>query len=474
MSKNIYGTKSIKFKTYLYFVLVAVFSTLVFILFVYAFETYFRNTDKSVSSHYALADIQRNFESMNKSAENYWKTMSNEELLKYNSLKETLDSDIKTLKDSSYSSAYSDDYKMLVNTVTNSYYNYTLDFSQLFALEDNKEALRLYYEKYQQESVYIDEYIWQLISVESDIYRTSYMNIRSSVSVYRIVILISFIVFLISITCFLIFMSQKIIKPVVDISDFSREIASGNTGISPMKSENNKTDEINTLMTSLNVIKISVDDMSKTHIENTDIARLLSTEKKRVAAMEKDLNSQKRQNKLLIRQATYDNLTQIFNRNAFEHQAKQVIADFNDNSLGALFVIDVDNFKSVNDTLGHQGGDEVLKSLARCLTNTLSDCGFAGRWGGDEFVGFISDSTDIEFIRQKAADLCCIMNKKFMFRGVIHDVSISIGICPLIKGCDLKSAYEYADEMLYDVKEMGRNNFKIYMNAVETSRSRRL
>ena len=217
-----------------------------------------------------------------------------------------------------------------------------------------------------------------------------------------------------------------------------------------------------------NNMKRNLRDMFRTCEENLLTTQKLLEEQRKYQIVKKQLLNEQEQNEILFKKANYDNLTQIFNRQAFEINIHETIAGYDDSDLGALFVIDVDNFKSVNDTLGHQGGDEVLKALALCLKNTLADCGFAGRWGGDEFVGFISNAPNIHFIRNKASDLCSLMNRQFLFKGILHHISISIGVCPMKKNDELGVAYEHADMMLYEVKKMGRNNFKIYLNSNES------
>lgn len=462
-SSAVYGLKSIKFKLKFSFGFIFLMAAVLVFLSTYTFEMYFNQIDYYSSSYYELIDLRNSFNDMNSYIENYWKNHEQSDLINYNSEKNEIDLLIKDIK-KQMNNSDNDEESALMHAVCNSYQDYIGHISTLVLLSDSETALEEYYEVYQKSTEYINIYIETLLNKRFVSGQSYYENLQFNMHIFRTIEISSFVLLILAICYILFTIFRNIVYPILIISAQSREIALGNFDVDDIQPRNPKNkDEITNLILMFNHMKNNLKNMFETSEQNLKMAQELIKEQKRSEIIEKQLRSEKYQNEILFKKANYDNLTQIFNRNAFEQNVKETIEIFDEQSLGALFVIDVDNFKSVNDTLGHQGGDEVLKSLAYCLSNTLADCGFAGRWGGDEFVGFISKAPNIHFIRQKASDLCCIMNKQFMFKGIIHHISISVGVCPIQKGDELKLIYSQADEMLYDVKEAGRNNFKIYM-----------
>lgn len=471
---KIYGTKSIKFRLVISAVMILIISIFQIALSTYSFEVYFKQIDYYSSSYYELIDFRNGLRNMCQCAENYMKNVKTEDLEKYNIQKETLDNTIQNF-DNQYTALDDDEQKALIHSICNSYKNYSEELHSLIMSNDMNYALTAYYENCKDTSVYIDNYIETLLNARFQQGQIFHETIQKKMTVFRIIEVFAFI-FLILAICYIIIVTfNQIVKPVLVISSYSKELAKGNLDVNDIDDSLMKhDDEIKNLVMLFNKMKQTMKDMVKVSDENNRMQEKLKEVKKNAANAIDELISAKSQNEILYRKANYDNLTNIFNRNAFENNVRKEIEDFNENSLGALLVIDVDNFKMVNDTLGHQGGDEVLKLLARCLTNTLADCGFAGRWGGDEFVGFIKNADNIEFIEKKSSDLCHLMNRNFMFKGIIHGISISVGVCPMTKGYSLKTAYENSDKMLYDVKEMGRNNYKVYLEDLMVSVSKEL
>lgn len=161
--------------------------------------------------------------------------------------------------------------------------------------------------------------------------------------------------------------------------------------------------------------------------------------------------------KKLLFNAEYDALTGILNRRAFEqvcekcHEEKDKIA---------LLLIDMDNFKNINDTYGHSGGDTALKELAKHLTETFRKSDYICRIGGDEFAVIlcgIKANADEAIIR-KINNINLLLSE--IESGIRH-VSISAGAALSDEGYT-KELYEKADKALYYTKEHGRAGCKIY------------
>lgn len=160
---------------------------------------------------------------------------------------------------------------------------------------------------------------------------------------------------------------------------------------------------------------------------------------------------------ILTYKAEHDPLTGLMNRRGFEKQQLQMK---DETASLALALIDVDHFKLVNDTYGHETGDEILKKVASVLETNFHDKGFSVRLGGDEFAVVISDirKTELKELKQK-------MNR--MNEALLHPadglpaVSLSAGIAFSSKGFH-DTLYSEADAALYYVKENGRCGCNIY------------
>jgi len=159
-------------------------------------------------------------------------------------------------------------------------------------------------------------------------------------------------------------------------------------------------------------------------------------------------------NKALSILAEHDSLTNTYNRRSFDSDLEHQI---NDTSV-ILIIFDIDYFKRINDTYGHQVGDEVLKMLSTLIRNNLRDSDQLYRIGGEEFA-IISRNQEIENITQVVGRLLNIVSEyHFGFNDVIH---ISAGIAVKEDSDTVFTLYKRADDALYQAKENGRNRYVI-------------
>lgn len=170
----------------------------------------------------------------------------------------------------------------------------------------------------------------------------------------------------------------------------------------------------------------------------------------------------------LIKKAENDPLTGILNKGAFESYIENRIKDSSTDEMGIFYIIDLDNFKSVNDTFGHEMGDKVLREVSEKLKAIFGDSDFIGRIGGDEFAAYHILSKTEERDTTAAAKkfgtaLCENIRKTYEMDNKKVCVSVSVGISVYPKtGGDYGGLYRSADKALYDVKDKGKNNFEIY------------
>lgn len=152
-----------------------------------------------------------------------------------------------------------------------------------------------------------------------------------------------------------------------------------------------------------------------------------------------------------------DMLTGISNRAKCKKQIEQYLLRKQDNNKCAMIVLDVDNFKQVNDEMGHEKGDEVLRGVAEILQNVFRNTDIIGRFGGDEFVIFMKDIKDDETIRVK----CKAINQKMseLMDGT-NAFSCSMGVCTCMEQeVMFEELFRIADEALYEAKDFGKATY---------------
>jgi len=165
----------------------------------------------------------------------------------------------------------------------------------------------------------------------------------------------------------------------------------------------------------------------------------------------------------LLRQARRDPLTGIPNRRQFEDVLDQAIERVRrQDSQMALAYLDIDNFKHINDSLGHAGGDEVLKEFALRLTGSVRTTDTVARLAGDEFVIVFEHIRHADEVRLLAEKVMASVTHDFTVLGAPLRVTTSIGIALYAGGTETAGGLiGRADMALYDTKRRGRNGFTI-------------
>lgn len=159
-----------------------------------------------------------------------------------------------------------------------------------------------------------------------------------------------------------------------------------------------------------------------------------------------------------------DGLTGLFNRRYWQERFEQAykLAKRRDKPSTAL-MLDIDHFKKVNDTYGHQAGDSVIQSLAHLIKRCVRETDLAGRYGGEEFAVILTDSavnnavTVAERLRRLAE------HAQVEHEGQMIKYSISVGLAEFSPSCDTPMAWlERADQALYQAKQTGRNKYCLW------------
>ncbi|WP_281558767.1 GGDEF domain-containing response regulator [Thalassomonas sp. RHCl1] len=169
-------------------------------------------------------------------------------------------------------------------------------------------------------------------------------------------------------------------------------------------------------------------------------------------------------NEKLQQLAMRDPLTGLPNRNYLQQQLEQTLlhAERARRIFGVLY-FDLDYFKYVNDTYGHQVGDELLLAATKRVKQVIRQKDVLARIGGDEFVLLIDDASEPAFFGIIAAKICRTLRAEFIIQGFELHISCSVGIATYPhSGTDYEELMKNADSAMYRAKESGRNNYKFF------------
>lgn len=176
-----------------------------------------------------------------------------------------------------------------------------------------------------------------------------------------------------------------------------------------------------------------------------------------------DIQERKLRELDLTMRAEKDSLTGLYNRGAVTQMITNTITESAEGVIHALLVVDLDNFKNVNDTLGHVAGDQLIISVATRLLETFKGYDIIGRIGGDEFVIFLKDIEAISNADILATKLLKALQTPYELPGGTVEMTSSIGISIYpYHGSQYKELFDKADKAMYCIKGSGKNSYRIY------------
>lgn len=225
------------------------------------------------------------------------------------------------------------------------------------------------------------------------------------------------------------------------------------------------------LMTMIRVNK-SILRSLKTQYLNQDLAFNLSQAKEELERSNNELTEENRvreeTEKRLNRLANYDPLTGLANRLMFKEELRQSLKTaINKGSRMAIMFLDLDNFKIINDTLGHAMGDKLLIAASSRLKSLLDRHSSIARLGGDEFVIIINEAKDDAKIALLADEIIELLELPFIFDENEMFIGTSIGISLYPDHSDMaETLLSYADTAMYTAKDKGKNNYQFFTPAM--------
>lgn len=196
----------------------------------------------------------------------------------------------------------------------------------------------------------------------------------------------------------------------------------------------------------------------------------------RIAGSITDITERKRHEALIYSMAYYDSLTSLPNKPMFSQYLSEFVSKFKGTGKRfALMLLDLDNFKTINDTLGHPYGDKVLITISDLLKNHISKGTVLSRFGGDEFTILIPDAGDTKTILSQAEQIIGLFKNPLLVNSQEIYITPSIGISIFPDdSSDESSLIKNADTAMYHAKSLGKNSCQLYAKEMNEKMSERL
>jgi diguanylate cyclase (GGDEF)-like protein len=260
---------------------------------------------------------------------------------------------------------------------------------------------------------------------------------------------------------------KAVVKQITELDSIIEHISSSLVNVIKLGDKNHKAIQI--IQGELGSIDLKANSFKVIHTKLLAIANSLESETKKLN--EEMHNSHEEVNRLRKRvkvleealrkerkKSTTDSLTNLPNRRAiddFISKQESLFKRHSDNYTIVLF--DIDHFKSVNDTYGHDAGDVILISFGKLIKKHIREFDFVGRWGGEEFL-IVLPKTDSKNGLHFANKLREVVEKsKFMYKETRIPITVSGGVADRVSQSSIESMLKHADENLYKAKKGGRN-----------------
>ncbi|RLA84057.1 MAG: GGDEF domain-containing protein [Epsilonproteobacteria bacterium] len=243
------------------------------------------------------------------------------------------------------------------------------------------------------------------------------------------------------------------------LSDAIDSSKSGSSNVSTIKNEiqsinlsNSTKDELNKLQSKLVQAAITIEN------EMSSVSQNLENGKSEVTLLEQKVQILEKELKETKLKSTKDFLTGTLNRRAFEEEIKRFENGFTrENQNYAIVFFDIDHFKNVNDTYGHDCGDIILKTFSALLLKLTRDSDMLGRYGGEEFIAAVHYNNKEELNKYVSRIKSVITKNKFIYKNKKIKITFSAGVQIRSNNKNIEDTITNSDKLLYKAKETGRN-----------------
>lgn len=181
-----------------------------------------------------------------------------------------------------------------------------------------------------------------------------------------------------------------------------------------------------------------------------------------------DIDVQKRETESLKKKAEIDSLSGLYNKGTTQMLINNYLATNGASGKHALLILDIDNFKSINDNLGHLVGDTVIRNITTRMKDIVRASDICGRVGGDEFVVLLKNVKSNDIVKAKASEICSAFRHTICNDSKTLNISCSIGISFYDEhGATYNELIDKADTALYEAKKRGKDQLVIYGTEIE-------
>lgn len=188
----------------------------------------------------------------------------------------------------------------------------------------------------------------------------------------------------------------------------------------------------------------------------------LNTGKTKVEELEEKVKTLEEELRKSKNDSMRDHLTGLLTRRAYEEEVKRIESDYERNSNQyAVVFFDIDHFKKINDTYGHDCGDVILKVFAKILEKATRDYDVVGRYGGEEFVALVHFNLTRELLQYLKRVKQIVTSNNFIYKQHQIKVTFSAGVAIRSNYENYQNSIQRADMLLYEAKEAGRNQIKL-------------
>lgn len=245
---------------------------------------------------------------------------------------------------------------------------------------------------------------------------------------------------------------DKFSKKLLTISEASNGSSKKVTAIKGIIKDMKMTNEsFDTVKSKLLGLVDSLDVEINTMVEH-------SKDDSEVVSLKSKINNLEKELEVVKEESLTDQLTKLSNRKSLDEELvklEEYYDRFGDEF--SIVFFDIDKFKNINDTFGHQAGDTVLASFAMILKKLSRDIDVVGRWGGEEFVALLSKDAMQDAVKYANKIRTSVENTKFIYKEQRIPVTVSAGVASRSEEKNIKDLVKLSDKRLYDAKHNGRN-----------------
>ncbi len=282
-----------------------------------------------------------------------------------------------------------------------------------------------------------------------------YKNIISGLPIILLIVLIILLIISLKISSSL---SKKYTDPIYTLSDKMKEASTGQLDVHCNIDTEDEFGELSIMFNNMmDIISTNYNEIVTTKQALEDSQDALATNYTKIETL-----------------AYHDGLTGLYNRVAFMKYTHDILHNSSNLQRHAILFVDLDNFKNINDTLGHDYGDLLLKQISDKLGSYVTSDDILARTGGDEFLIFKNRITNIEELNSFAKELVSIATHSFLLEDERVHISMSIGVSIFPQnGLSINELIKNADIAMYSAKTSGKNNYMFFNSTMEDEVNRR-